>query len=190
MCRARDTTGERRMSGDRRLPPGIGPDAPDVETDPAGAEARGIAMAEQAAGAILAGVERELPGWVVRHVTRLLDAWGRDPQTRARADAEVAGRRAADRVVAELHRLFALDVEEQRATPLQIVRSAYREPTEILEAAGVPPVRRDEFEQRALPDDRYGLAIRSLGELGDDDLAPLLLAWGVGKATVVRARRA
>jgi hypothetical protein len=182
MCRARDKTGERRMSGDRRLPPGIGPDAPDVETDPAGAEARGIAMAEQAAGAILAGVERELPGWVVRHVTRLLDAWGRDPQTRARAEV--------DAEVAELHRLFALDVEEQRATPLQIVRSAYREPTEILEAAGVPPVRRDEFEQRALPDDRYGLAIRSLGELGDDDLAPLLLAWGVGKATVVRARRA
>jgi hypothetical protein len=192
MCRARDKTGERHMSGDRQLPPGIGPDAPDVETDPGGAEARGLAMVDQAAGAILAGVERELPAWVVRQVTWLLDARGSDPQTRARAeaDAEVAGRRAAARVVAELRRLFALDVEEQRATPLQIVRSAYREPTEILEAAGVPPVRRDEFEQRALPDDRYGLALRGLGDLGDDDLAPLLLAWGVGKATVVRARRA
>ena len=70
------------------------------------------------------------------------------------------------------------------------VRTAYREPTAILRAAGVPPVRRDEFEERTLPDDRYGLAVRSLGDLGDEDLAPLLLAWGIGKATVVRARRA
>jgi hypothetical protein len=180
------------MTGERRLPPGIGPDAPDVDTDPARAEARGEAMVEQAATAILAGVEREIPGWAVRQVTRLLDAWGSDPETRARAraDAEVAGRRAADRVVDELRQLFALDVEEQRATPLQIVRSAYLEPAEVLVAAGVPPVRRDEFEERSLPDDRYGLAIGNLGELGDDDLAPLLLAWGVGKATVVRARRA
>ncbi len=179
------------MSHERRLPPGIGPDAPDVETDPAGAEARGRAMVQEASAAILAGVRRELPGWVTRQVTRLLDAWGSDPQTRATADADArrAAEQATRRVVEELERLFALDVEAQRATPLQVVRSAYREPTEVLEAAGVPAVRRDEFEEQALPDDRYGLAIRTLGELGDEDLSPLLLAWGVGKATVVRARR-
>jgi hypothetical protein len=179
------------VSDEGRLPPGMGKDAPDVETDPAGAEARGQSMVEQAAGAVLEGVERELPGWVVRQVNRLLDAWGSDEQARARAetDARDAGRRAAARVTGELRDLFAQDVEAQRATPLQIVRSAYREPTEVLEAAGVPAVRRDEFEERSLPDDRYGLALRNLGELGDEDLAPLLLAWGVGKATVVRARR-
>ena len=180
------------MSGEHQLPPGIGPGAPDVDADPGGAEARGHAMVNQAASAILDGVARELPGWVTRQVARLLDAWGSDATTRARAeaDAETVGRAAATRVVDELRQLFALDVEEQRATPLQIVRTAYREPTAILRAAGVPPVRRDEFEERTLPDDRYGLAVRSLGDLGDEDLAPLLLAWGIGKATVVRARRA
>ncbi|HEY7138141.1 MAG TPA: hypothetical protein VIB48_24005 [Acidimicrobiia bacterium] len=180
------------MANERdRLPPGVGRDAPDVDTDPRAAEARGRAMMAQAGDAIIEGVARELPGWAVREVLRLLDAWGTDPDTRRRAEAEAApaGREAAERVVAELRALFARDAEEQRATPLQIVRTAYREPTDVLERAGVPAVVRDSFEEQALPGDRYGLAPRSLGDLGDEDLSPLLLAWGIGKATVVRARR-
>ena len=66
------------MSGEHQLPPGIGPGAPDVDADPGGAEARGHAMVNQAASAILDGVARELPGWVTRQVARLLDAWGSD----------------------------------------------------------------------------------------------------------------
>ena len=50
-------------------------------------------------------------------------------------------------------------------------------------------VERDEFAERAWPDDTYGLVIHGLGDLGDDDLAPLQLAWGMAKAKVVRARR-
>ena len=83
---------------------------------------------------------------------------------------------------------FAADPAAQGATPLEIVRSAYREPTAVLEAAGVPPVERDGFDERAWPDDRYGLVPRTLGDLGDPDLAPLMLAWGMAKAAVLRAR--
>jgi hypothetical protein len=177
---------------ERELPPGIGASAPDVDTDPVGAEARGMAMLEEAARAIVDGVAREVPGWCVRRVRELVDAWGGDPDTRARAvDAAAdAGERAAARVTAALAALFAQDVEAQRATPLQLVRSVYEEPTAVLAEAGVPPVVRDEFDERALPDDRYGLAPRNLGDLGDPDLGPMQLAWGIGKATVIRARRA
>jgi len=35
------------------------------------------------------------------------------------------------------------------ATPLEVVRSAYREPTAVLEAAAIPPVERDGFDERA-----------------------------------------
>ena len=68
------------------------------------------------------------------------------------------------------------------------MRSAYREPTAVLDAAGIPPVERDEFDERAWPDDRYGLVSHDLGDLGDADLAPLQLAWGMAKAKVLRAR--
>ena len=52
----------------------------------------------------------------------------------------------------------------------------------------LPAVARDGFDERAWPDDRYGLVIRTLGDLGDDDLAPLHFAWGMAKARVLRSR--
>jgi hypothetical protein len=154
-------------------------------------EQRGLALLQEASAVILAGVERELPGWVERSVDRILDAWGRsgpDERARAERDAVGAGVASAARVVGELRELFALDPAEQRSTPLEIVRRAYREPTAVLAAAGIPPVERDEFAERAWPDDTYGLVVHGLGDLGDEELAPLQMAWGLAKAKVLRAR--
>src|SRR5437899_8518135 len=100
-------------------------------------------MLAEAGDAIVAGVERELPAWVRGQVERILDAWGRiggSERREAERAAAVAGDAAAHRVVAALRALFATDVSEQRATPLEIVRTAYREPMAVLAAAGVPPV--------------------------------------------------
>ena len=155
-------------------------------------EQRGLALLQEASDAILLGVERELPGWVVRSVKHILDAWGRtapDDRARAEHDAIDAGAAATTRVAGELRELFALDAEAQGRTPLEVVRRAYREPTAVLAAAGIPPVERDEFAERAWPDDTYGLVVHGLGDLGDEDLAPLQMAWGLAKAKVVRARR-
>jgi hypothetical protein len=130
---------------------------------------------------------------VVDSVTRVIDAWGRvEPARRADAiaAAEAAAGPATARVVTELRSLFALDAAAQRTTPLQIVRTLVAAPTAVLRAAGVPEVERDEFEQRALPDDDYDLAPRTLGDLGDPELGPLLLVWGLAKAAVLRERRA
>jgi hypothetical protein len=154
-------------------------------------ETRSLQLLAASGEAIVAGVARELPGWVERQVERILDAWGRsDDDTRARAQREAvtAGRTAATRVEAELRALFALDPATQRATPLEIVRSAYREPTAVLHAVGIPPVERSDFDERAWPEDRYGLVIHDLGALGDAELAPLHFAWGMAKAKVLRAR--
>jgi hypothetical protein len=153
-------------------------------------EARARVRLAELGAAIVAGVDAQVPTWVQAQVTRLLDAWGRaSPDVRARAAAEsaAAGPAAAERIVAELRALFAIDPMQQGATPLEIVRTAYREPTEVLATAGVPPVVRDEFDERAWPDDVYGLVPRTLGDLGDPDLGPLHLAWGMAKASVIRA---
>jgi hypothetical protein len=162
-------------------------------TDAAGEdEARALARLEETGAAIVAGVERQVPGWVQTQVGRLLDAWGRAPaETRVRAQAQSveAGTAASRRIVDQLRALFAVDPTQQQVTPLEIVRSVYREPTALLAAAGVPPIVRDEFDERAWPDDVYGLVPRTIGDLGDPELAPLHLAWGMAKATVIRARR-
>lgn len=139
--------------------------------------------------AIVAGVERCLPSWVERQVERIIDAWGgltAETREQVLADAHVAGAAATARVGETLRVLLAAPITEQRATPLEVVRSAYREPTAVLAAAGVPAVVRDQFDERAWPDDRYGLVPRTLDDLGDEDLGPLLLAWGMAKVAALR----
>src|SRR4051812_14429980 len=139
-------------------------------------------------GARLAdAVEAALPGWVVRSVERLLLAFhGRaDPALLGQA-AEV-GRRAASEVGAELRRLVSADVDRQWTNPLAIVRGAVRYPAEVLRAAGVPGVVRDEFDEAHFPDDDYGLTPMSFADV-DPDLADVGFAWGAAKAMAHRAR--
>jgi dihydrodipicolinate synthase/N-acetylneuraminate lyase len=147
---------------------------------------------EEASAALLDGVDRALPPWAARAAETLLSAWGKldaDRQREIVAAAREAGEQAARRVAAELAELLALDPAEQRATPLQIIRTAVAEPTAVLAEAGMPDVVRDPFEERAWPEDRFGLIPRTLRDL-DPELAAVHFAWGVAKAAVLRARAA
>ena len=146
----------------------------------------------EASAALIEGLPRVLPDWAAGSADALLSAWGGlDParQRQVVAEARQAGERAARRVAQELGDLLALDPAEQRATPLEIIRGAVAEPTAVLAAAGLPDVVRDPFEERAWPDDRFGLVPRTLRDL-DPDLAAVHFAWGVAKAAVLRARSA
>jgi hypothetical protein len=140
---------------------------------------------------LIAGVHAGGRMWVEAAVARIADAWGAlDEPARAEVAAagSAAGARAAARVEEELRALFALDPAAQRATPLEVIRSLRREATEVLQTAGIPEVVRDPFETRAFPDDVYGIVLHSPAELGDDELGGALLAWGLGKSKVLRAR--
>ena len=142
---------------------------------------------------MVAGVGLILPGWVERAVERIIGAWDRlDEATAAdaRVEARSAGVASSTRVVGELRELFGADVSDQRSTPLNIVRSAYREPTDLLARLGIPGVVRDAFDERLHPDDDYDLAPRGLADLDDSDLGAVLVAWGITKAKVLRARTA
>jgi hypothetical protein len=147
---------------------------------------------QEGAARILEGVEEHAAAWVVRAVTFILDAWGRldtAAYVAAIAHARDAGTEAAQRVGTELRAFFATDVDEQRTTPLAIVRSLRVEATNVLQAAGVPPVERDAYDERAFPDDIYGIVPKDLAELDDQDLGAALIAWGLGKSGVLRDRK-
>jgi hypothetical protein len=146
---------------------------------------------DEAGARIVAGVEQLAGPWVERAVVTILDAWGRldeDAYAAAVTAAHEAGGQASERVAAELRRFFAQDAAEQRTTPLVIVRSLRHEATTVLQTAGVPEVARDPYEERAFPDDLYGIVPRDVAALGDDELGIALLAWGMGKAAVLGAR--
>jgi hypothetical protein len=154
-------------------------------------EAAGAALMAESSAAIVDGVDRLAAEWVVQVVTGVVDTWGGlEPADReiTLARARSVGRTGAARVARELRALFATDAAAQRTTPLEIVRTLRSEATAVLTEAGVPPVARDPYDVRSFPDDRYGIVPRSLADLGDDELGPMLMAWGLGKARVLRAR--
>ncbi|HUI47682.1 MAG TPA: hypothetical protein VL119_03225 [Acidimicrobiia bacterium] len=155
------------------------------------AEANGSRLLAEGAEMLTDGVARLGGAWITAAVARVADAWGGlDRSARATLDeaAAAAAERGAARVLGELRELFALDPAAQRSTPLEIMRSLRREPTEVLRGAGIPGVVRDPFDERAFPDDVYGIVLRSPTELGDDELGGALLAWGLGKAKILEAR--
>ncbi len=139
------------------------------------------------AGALAAGIDHAIPGWVVRSVERTVRAWTGSVPDEVRQAAVQAGERARAEVGPAVRSLLAADVDEQRTTPLAIVRGAVVYPTAVLTAAGVPPVERDRFAERAFPDDVYDLSPATMADV-DPSLAETGLAWGAAKAFVHKRR--
>lgn len=139
-------------------------------------------------GADLAdGVAAAIGPWVERSIRTVAERWQPDRAGELAGPAAVAAAAATDAVAPAVRDLLALDVEQQRTNPLAIVRSAVRYPTEVLRAAGVPPVVRDAFAVQAFPDDLYDLTPGSFTDL-DPALGETGIVWGAAKAFVIRAR--
>lgn len=134
------------------------------------------------------GVAAALAPWVERVVTDRCRAAGIEPDESLVARAAAAGRRCSDEVAPKVRSLLSTDIDEQVTTPLALLRTAVRHPTEVLDDAGVPAPRRDEFAERAFPEDRYELAPATFADL-DPELAEVGLRWGAAKAHVHLARR-
>jgi hypothetical protein len=162
----------------------VDPDANPLD-DPGDA----AALARHAA-ALVDAVDAALVAWVQRMVE---DRWrranGGAPITdELRARARAVGERARGQLVPQLRSLVATDVDEQRTNPLALLRRAVPAVTEVLEAAGVPPVARDAEAERLFPDDVYDLTPGAFADL-DPSVHEPGLVWGAAKAHVILARR-
>jgi hypothetical protein len=139
--------------------------------------------------ALADAIATALPDWVVRSVTGRWRDWsGTDASAELVDSARVAGARAGADVVPAVRALLALDVDEQRVNPLALLRRAVSYATEVLQAAGVPAVVRDEFDERAFPDDIYALVPASFADV-DPALHEPGLLWGAAKAHAHLVRR-
>jgi hypothetical protein len=135
------------------------------------------------ATALADAIEAALPGWVERSVHRVLVAATGQADPEVMAAAADAGRRARAEVAPQVRALLAADIDEQRTTPLSLVRGAVRYPTAVLRAAGMPPTARDEAQARLFPDDLYDLTPATFADV-DPALAEVGIAWGAAKAYV------
>jgi hypothetical protein len=133
-------------------------------------------------------VAAALPLWVARCVREVAAAQAILLDDAAALAVERAGRAAADDVLPRLARLLETDVDEQRASPLQVVRRAVVHPTAVLRALGARPAARDEFERRAFPDDDYRLSPATWVDLGPG-VHEAGIVWGAWKAKTVLDRR-
>ena len=153
--------------------------ATDPNQDDAAFAAYGAALAD--------AVDQVLADWVVRCVVgRCTDA-GVPVTDVVRTQAAAAGEECRAQVVPDLRALLARDLDEQQGTPLGLLRDAARFPTQVLAQLGVPHVRRDEFDERADPDDVYALAPAAFADV-DESLTGPGIAWGAAKAHVHMAR--
>jgi hypothetical protein len=134
------------------------------------------------ASALADGIEAALPGWVERSVATIMTAWEGLVPSEVAAAAAAAGLEASAQVGPPVRALLEADIDEQRTTPLALVRRlAVQFPTEVLAAAGVPEVVRDEAAEELFPDDVYDLVPASFADLGPE-VADLGLGWGAAKA--------
>lgn len=156
----------------------------DTGDDPADA-----ATMARAAAALADAADAALGRWVVDAVGRVLDGAGAPRDDRVLARAREAGERARAELMPRLRTLLLdTDVDEQRTTPLALLRSAVRYPTEVLREAGVAPLHRDAFAERNFPDDTYDLTPASFDDL-DPSLHDPAIEWGAAKAYTHLARR-
>jgi hypothetical protein len=133
------------------------------------------------ATALADGLDATLATWVVRCVTGLMTAWSGSVDPDVVVAAEEAGARCREEIGGEIRRLLAADIDQQRGTPLAVLRRAVSYPTAVLVAAGVPPLERDSFAEQVFPDDLYDLSPASFADI-DPSLTDAGLAWGAAKA--------
>ncbi|MBV9660472.1 MAG: hypothetical protein JO337_04880 [Acidimicrobiales bacterium] len=143
---------------------------------------------DASAEALADALDALVPAWVVRSVERVITAWtGTIPPEVALA-AENAAADARRQLAPEIRELLMADIDEQRTTPLALLRSAVRFPTRVLAQAGVPPVARDRFAEQAFPDDAYDLSPASFADV-DPALSEIAISWGAAKAFEHKRRR-
>ena len=143
---------------------------------------------EDTARQLADAIDASLARWVEASVERTYRAWSDRPMPGGVvAGATEAGRRAQAEIGALVRALLRADVDEQRTTPLSVLRTAVTYPTAVLRAAGVPEVVRDSVSAEMFPDDPYDLTPASLADV-DPSLQELGLRWGAAKAWVYKRR--
>lgn len=136
---------------------------------------------------LLATARRVVPTWMRRLVADACARGGVDPST---VDAELGQvvDRAAAAALAQLAALLATDVDEQRATPLSLLRDSTWPLGEFLRDHGVVAPAPDPSAPDTVARDVYRLGPATWSDV-DPELQVPGLTWGAWKAMTILTRR-
>jgi hypothetical protein len=134
---------------------------------------------------LLDALSAALPVWVGRALRRRAPA-DVPPGELDRCAAEVTVQVAA-LVRPRLEALLLTDIDEQRSSPLALVREAVPVLTEALDSLGAASVARDGFAVDRFPGDRYDLTPATWADI-DEAVAEPGLRWSAAKAFEHRRR--
>jgi len=146
------------------------------------------AQLERYADELLAAIERLIPRWVQCSLAAAATAGGVAVTVDLRSMVDPIAEATSRLVVPELRRLLHADVDAAAGSPLEALRHGVGPMTEALDGFGVEPVARDAFQVAHFPDDHYGLAPATFGDI-DPSLHELGLMWGAARAHVHLRRR-
>ena len=134
---------------------------------------------------LLDTARRVVPGWLRRVTVEAGRRGGVDVASLDhRLDAVVE--RAAAELLDRLAELLGTDVDEQRTTPLTLMRQSVAAPTEFLREVGAVPPSTPDADR--FPDDVYRIGPATWSDV-DPSLHEPGLTWGAWKAMTVLARR-
>ena len=143
---------------------------------------------ESATADLIDAIDKVVEGWLIRVAETVFVAGNGVLTGDFRRAAQAAAREGATWTMTKLHAALEVDVDAQRVNPLQILRDAVRFPTEVLLAAGIPTLQRDEFDVKINPDDVYGIGPAHWNDI-DESLTEPGIIWGAAKASTVLQRR-
>jgi hypothetical protein len=121
-----------------------------------------------------------LPGWVARTLRSRAPDVGRDVVAVVTAEVEAE-------VLGDLRVLLAQDVDDQRQSPLAVVRRAAATLGGALDGLGVPRPVRDDQQRALFPDDLHDVVPASFADLSEE-AGQAGITWGAAKAFVHRQR--
>ena len=145
------------------------------------------AQLAHAAERLVASIEASIAAWVVRAVEHVVMVSGGEISPALREAADAAGREARHHIPRAVAEVVRKDPDEQRATPLQVLRGAARYPTDVLVSFAVPPRPRDRDSEARFPADIYDLVPAAFADLGPE-VGEAGLVWGAARARVHHAR--
>ena len=120
------------------------------------------------------------PDWATRSILTIA------PES-SEEDARAVGVTVASNLSPRLIELLSSDIDDQRQSPLALVRRHMYPLTAHLAELRASPAVRDPYDEEAFPADVFALGPKAWSDLGDD-VSDAGLRWGAAKAMAHRRR--